>query len=85
MTGLTEEEASIYDRQIRLWGLEAQHRLQSSRILVVGMRAVAAEVCKDLALAGVGALTIWDDAEVTEQDLGSNFLLRASDKGSPVQ
>lgn len=34
----------VYDRQIRLWGLEAQSRMQNSRVLFVGMRALQAEV-----------------------------------------
>jgi len=28
-TGLTEEEATRYDRQMRLWGIEAQQRYAS--------------------------------------------------------
>jgi len=27
MDGLTKEEAAIYDRQLRVWGVEAQQRL----------------------------------------------------------
>lgn len=34
----------VYDRQIRLWGTEAQSRMQNSRVLFVGMRALQAEV-----------------------------------------
>lgn len=26
--GLTEEEVAVYDRQIRLWGVESQKRLE---------------------------------------------------------
>lgn len=29
MEGLTEEEAAIYDRQLRVWGVEAQQRFVS--------------------------------------------------------
>ena len=41
---LTEKEAAIYDRQIRLWGVEAQKRMQNSRVLFCGFRATNAEV-----------------------------------------
>lgn len=83
--GITEDEATVYDRQIRLWGLETQQRLQSSRVLVIGMRALASEICKDIVLAGVGSLTVWDGTPVREVDLAANFLLRESDLGTAVR
>ncbi|CAM5129083.1 unnamed protein product [Natator depressus] len=45
--GISEEEAAQYDRQIRLWGLEAQRRLRASRVLLVGMKGLGAEVAKN--------------------------------------
>ncbi|CAG8607816.1 13162_t:CDS:2 [Ambispora leptoticha] len=78
---ITEDEAAIYDRQIRLWGLEAQQRMLSSKILVVGMRGLSNEVCKNLVLAGIGSLTILDDQKVTPEDLGAQFFLSANDIG----
>ena len=29
---LTEEEAALYDRQIRLWGLESQKHLRATKV-----------------------------------------------------
>ena len=46
MATLTEREAAVYDRQIRLWGVEAQKRLQTSRILICGFSGLGAEVAK---------------------------------------
>lgn len=37
-------ESAVYDRQIRLWGLEAQKRMQESKVLFVGFGALQAEV-----------------------------------------
>lgn len=31
-TVITEDEAALYDRQIRLWGLDAQKRLEISNV-----------------------------------------------------
>ena len=59
--GLTEEQAAVYDRQLRVWGVEAQRRLGASRILVAGLTGLAAEACKNVALAGVGAVVLYDD------------------------
>lgn len=36
--------SEVYDRQIRLWGVEAQKRMQAARVLFVGLRALPAEV-----------------------------------------
>ncbi|EPY76729.1 SUMO-activating enzyme subunit 1 [Camelus ferus] len=62
--GISEEEAAQYDRQIRLWGLEAQKRLRASRVLLVGMKGLGAEIAKNLILAGVKGLTMLDHEQV---------------------
>nr|XP_015196150.1 PREDICTED: SUMO-activating enzyme subunit 1 [Lepisosteus oculatus] len=64
-TLISEEEAAQYDRQIRLWGLDAQKRLRASRVLLVGMRGLGAEVAKNLILAGVKGLTMLDHEQVS--------------------
>ena len=70
---VTKQESEIYDRQIRLWGIEAQQRLQSSRILLAGrFSGTSAEVGKNLVLAGFSA-TIMDDGVCSGEDLGANF------------
>jgi ubiquitin-like 1-activating enzyme E1 A len=80
-TGISADEVALYDRQIRLWGMEAQERLRNAHILVVTIRALANEVVKNLVLAGVGAVTVLDDAKVTEEDLGAQFLVHEEDVG----
>ncbi|KAL2643001.1 hypothetical protein R1flu_010588 [Riccia fluitans] len=72
---LTEQEAAVYDRQIRVWGVDAQRRLSKARVLVVGIYGVIAEACKNLVLAGIGSLTLMDDTPVTLDAAASNFLV----------
>nr|AEG76896.1 putative SUMO-activating enzyme 1A transcript 2 [Linum usitatissimum] len=72
---LTEQETALYDRQIRVWGADAQRRLSKSHILVYGMKGTIAEFCKNIVLAGVGSVTLMDDRAVTEEALASNFLI----------
>ena len=43
-SSLNEAEAELYDRQLRLWGFEAQQRMQKSKILFSGIRGLFAEV-----------------------------------------
>ncbi|RSH90782.1 hypothetical protein EHS25_009957 [Saitozyma podzolica] len=73
---ITEDEASLYDRQIRLWGLEAQNRMRSSSVLLLSLRSLAHETIKNLVLAGIGRLIVMDEGVVTEEDLGGGFLFR---------
>ncbi|XWS51436.1 hypothetical protein CRYUN_Cryun12cG0176500 [Craigia yunnanensis] len=72
---LTEQETALYDRQIRVWGADAQRRLSKSHILVYGIKGTVAEFCKNIVLAGVGSVTLVDDRVVTEEALSANFLI----------
>lgn len=72
---LTEQETALYDRQIRVWGADAQRRLSKSHILVHGIKGTVAEFCKNIVLAGVGSVTLMDDRVVTEEALFANFLM----------
>lgn len=49
------------------------------------MRALGNEVCKNIALAGVGKITILDHETVQEQDLGAHFFLTENDIGKNVR
>ncbi|GFP57268.1 DNA damage tolerance protein RHC31 [Trichoderma asperellum] len=79
---ITADEIALYDRQIRLWGMAAQAKIQNANILLITIRALANEIAKNLVLAGVGSLTVLDSATVTEADLGAQFLL--SEVENPV-
>jgi len=78
---LTEAEAKLYDRQLRLWGVQSQNRIRNSRVLCVGAGGLAAEVVKNVVLSGIGHLTLLSPAAVRVQDLGSNFFLREEHEG----
>ncbi|KAK7603470.1 hypothetical protein V9T40_003469 [Parthenolecanium corni] len=72
---ITEEEAELYDRQIRLWGANVQRSLRNLKVLVIGLNGVAAEVCKNLILSGVHSVTMMDNGNVSKEDLTSQYLL----------
>jgi len=77
---LTQDEAELYDRQIRLWGVNAQSRLRGSKVLMLGFNGLASEVAKILTLAGIDTLTIVDDAPLQKSDLTSNLFCRDTPK-----
>lgn len=78
-TAITEDEAALYDRQIRLWGLEAQQKMRNATVLVVRLRGVATETIKNIVLAGIGKLIVIDDAIVQPEDLNAGFFFRDED------
>lgn len=71
---LTDHEAELYDRQIRLWGLESQKRLRAAKVLLIGLNGFGAEIAKNIILAGVKAVTFLDHRNVTAEDRCSQFL-----------
>lgn len=78
---ISEEEAAQYDRQIRLWGLDAQKRLRGSRVLLAGLGGLGAEVAKNLILAGVKGLTLLDHEKVSEDSCRAQFLVPVTAQG----
>ena len=51
-------DEQLYSRQLFVYGRRAQQQLQDSHVLIMGDGPVTAEVVKNLALAGVGRLSI---------------------------
>ncbi|KAK2195836.1 Ubiquitin-activating enzyme [Babesia duncani] len=51
-TNLSPTEELVYDRQIRLWGIDAQQRMISSKILLLGKNGIQEEAMKNMILAG---------------------------------
>jgi molybdopterin/thiamine biosynthesis adenylyltransferase len=83
--GLEADSAFMdkYSRQIGAYGLEAMSKLLNMRVLIAGLKGVGMETAKNLALAGPGAITLWDDAPAAMRDLGGNFFLNQEDVGKP--
>jgi ubiquitin-like 1-activating enzyme E1 A len=80
---LTESEAQRYDRQIRVWGAEAQARIQKSKVLICGVSHMNIEVAKNIVLAGM-SVTLQGSRDATYDDLSHNFFLSVDDVGKPV-
>lgn len=58
--------------------------MRNSKILLIGMRALANEVAKNLVLAGIGSITVIDHETVREEDLGSQFFIEEEHVGQNV-
>ena len=69
---LSKGESAMYDRQIRLWGSNAQMRIKSATVLVIGLTRTTTEIVKNTVLAG--ANLILEDERVVD-DQTRNFLI----------
>ena len=78
-----EIDESLYSRQLYVLGHEAMKRMGSSNVLVVGLRGLGVEIAKNIALAGVKSLSLFDPEPAKISDLSSQFFLHPADVGKP--
>ncbi|VDK87680.1 unnamed protein product [Litomosoides sigmodontis] len=78
---ISEDEKAVYDRQIRLWGLETQNKLRNSTVLIAGLSGCGSEVAKNLMLTGLKSLTLLDDKTICADDYSNQFLVERGSEG----
>ena len=83
VVGTTDIDESLYSRQLYVLGHEAMRRMGASNVLVIGLKGLGVEIAKNIALAGVKSLTLFDPASVQISDLSSQFFLTPEDVGKP--
>src|SRR3989338_4386223 len=66
-------DQQFYSRQYYVYGEGAMQRLRTSRVLLIGINAAGAETAKNLALAGVSSLYLYDPTEVSQADVDANI------------
>ncbi|EWC48694.1 ubiquitin-activating enzyme E1 1 [Drechslerella stenobrocha 248] len=76
-------DEGLYSRQLYVLGHEAMRRMAKSNVLVVGVKGLGVEIAKNIALAGVKAMAIYDPAPVEIADLSAQFFLRKEEIGRP--
>lgn len=76
-------DESLYSRQLYVLGHEAMKRMANSNILIVGLKGLGTEIAKNVALAGVKSITLYDPNPVKIEDLSTQFFLREADIGLP--
>lgn len=78
---LSLEELERYERQIRIWGREAQEKLKNSTVAIIGVGGLGSPVATYLAAAGVGKLILVDSEKVELSNLNRQFLHWTPDVG----
>jgi len=74
-------DEGLYSRQLYVLGMDAQRRMSCSSVLIYGLTGLGVEIAKNLILAGVKQVSIYDKETVAPQDLSSNFFLSQNDIG----
>jgi len=80
---LTNEQKAMYDRQLRVWGVNTQLKISKAKVLLLGSRAqTLLECAKNIVLAGCGKVVLFDDLNTglndtdrDRSDLKNNFLV----------
>ncbi|KAL6941823.1 E1 ubiquitin-activating protein [Hanseniaspora osmophila] len=78
-----EIDESLYSRQLYVLGKEAMLQMQKSNVLIMGLNGLGVEIAKNVALAGVKSLELYDPNPTVLQDLSSQFFLTQQDVGKP--
>ncbi|KAF1992954.1 ubiquitin-activating enzyme E1 [Amniculicola lignicola CBS 123094] len=78
-----EIDESLYSRQLYVLGHEAMKRMGRSNVLIAGLRGLGVEIAKNIALAGVKSLTLYDPKPAALADLSAQFFLHPEDVGKP--
>ncbi|AET39074.1 E1 ubiquitin-activating protein UBA1 Ecym_3613 [Eremothecium cymbalariae DBVPG len=78
-----EIDESLYSRQLYVLGKDAMLKMQLSNVLIVGLKGLGVEIAKNVALAGVKSLNLYDPEPASLQDLSTNFFLTEQDIGQP--
>ena len=76
LVGMNNER---YNRNILFFGERGQELLAASKVAVIGLGGVGSHVVQQLALLGVGQLSLIDDDEIDRTSLNRVIGIRASD------
>lgn len=68
----TKIDEGLYSRQLYVLGREGQAKMSASSVLVCGLNGVGCEVAKNVILAGVKAVTLFDPTPATWYDVGGS-------------
>ena len=85
MTQLIDDELLRYARQILLdgWDMDAQLRLKSAQVVIVGSGGLGCPASETLARAGVGQIHLIDDDLIEGSNLQRQTLFVPDDIGKP--
>jgi len=72
-------DTNLYSRQIGTYGLDTMKKILNLKIIIIGLRGLGIEICKNLILSGIKKIVIFDDNICKITDLSSNFYISEED------
>lgn len=75
MTDADDIDEGLYSRQLYVLGHDAMRAMQKSAVLIVGCDGLGVEIAKNVILAGVKSVAVYDPQPTSLADLSSNFYL----------
>ncbi|KAI8981901.1 ubiquitin-activating emzyme E1 [Mycotypha africana] len=76
-------DEGLYSRQLYVLGHEAMKKMSVAHVLVIGLNGLGVEIAKNVVLAGVKSVTLYDPTPVKGSDLSAQFYLTEQDIGQP--
>jgi ubiquitin-like 1-activating enzyme E1 A len=80
---LTDAQAEMYDRQLRVWGVSTQLKIAKAKVLVVGASPNNLECAKNIVLAGVSKVVLCE-GRAKEKEERINFLVSLGDSANKL-
>lgn len=72
-------DEGLYSRQLYVLGHDAMKKMAKSSVLVVGCDGLGVEIAKNIILAGVKAVQLYDPTPCSAADMSSNFYIKETD------
>ncbi|CAA22354.2 ubiquitin activating enzyme E1 Uba1 [Schizosaccharomyces pombe] len=76
-------DEGLYSRQLYVLGHEAMKQMSQSNVLIIGCKGLGVEIAKNVCLAGVKSVTLYDPQPTRIEDLSSQYFLTEDDIGVP--
>ena len=74
-----EIDEDLHSRQLAVYGRDSFRKLAGAGVLIVGARGLGVEIAKNVVLAGVKRVTVWDEGACGLEDLASQFYVGEGD------
>jgi len=71
----TNIDNALYSRQIYTYGYDSMVSISMARVLLIGFNPLGLEISRNLILTGIGNLIIYDDTQITINDIGKYYYL----------
>ena len=76
-------DEELYSRQLYVIGHDAMLKMMSMKVLIIGMDGLGQEIAKNICLAGIRTVSLYDKNPVTVHSLCSGFFFSKSSLGQP--